>query len=261
MMSRCYNPADPGFPRYRARGLSVADEWHSFPAFYQYAIETIGLPPDDGQRWTLDRTDNEKGYHPGNIRWATYETQERNREINIRVVYDGEKLLLIELAERAGMRFGLLYDRIFRQGWSVEQAVREPISKARRLRERVAKTEIRIRHNGEEKTLRQWCVALDLGRALIYDRLSRGWSFEEAISIPPDKGLASTRRAKRYDHEGESLTLREISKRTGIGIGTLKARLKRGAVGAALVREPAFGVPLSSAGSKAKSDAMARTAR
>jgi len=34
-------------------------------------------PRPDG--WTLDRTDNESGYYPGNVRWADRKTQRANQ--------------------------------------------------------------------------------------------------------------------------------------------------------------------------------------
>ena len=42
-------------------------------AFYKH----IGDPP--GPEYTIDRIDNDKGYEPGNVRWATYSEQNYNR--------------------------------------------------------------------------------------------------------------------------------------------------------------------------------------
>jgi hypothetical protein len=72
MINRCHNPNQHHYPRYGGRGIVVCDEWRaSFRAFYR----DMGDPPKDGQRWTLDRIDVFKGYEPGNVRWATYKTQ------------------------------------------------------------------------------------------------------------------------------------------------------------------------------------------
>ena len=76
MINRCHNPNQPHYPRYGGRGIRVCDEWReSFVTFYK----NVGEPPKDGQRWTLDRRDNEKGYEPGNVRWATYKEQQANK--------------------------------------------------------------------------------------------------------------------------------------------------------------------------------------
>lgn len=73
--SRCYNPNDPRFSRYGARGISMCDEWlNDFQAF----IEHVGLRPSP--KHSLDRKDNNKNYEPGNMRWATAVEQGANRE-------------------------------------------------------------------------------------------------------------------------------------------------------------------------------------
>lgn len=72
MINRCHNPNQHHYARYGGRGIKVCDEWRkSFMAFYEH----MGDPPQDGQRWTLDRIDVFKGYEPGNVRWATYKQQ------------------------------------------------------------------------------------------------------------------------------------------------------------------------------------------
>ena len=76
MKQRCHNPNQHHYHRYGGRGITVCDEWRqSFAAFYR----DMGDPPNDGQRWTLDRIDVNKGYEPGNVRWATYSEQQRNK--------------------------------------------------------------------------------------------------------------------------------------------------------------------------------------
>jgi hypothetical protein len=76
MRQRCHNPNVVHYARYGAKGITVCERWrNSFQAFY----EDIGAPPDDGQRWTLDRIDPMKGYSPENVRWATYQQQADNK--------------------------------------------------------------------------------------------------------------------------------------------------------------------------------------
>lgn len=74
MISRCTNPSHPAFKNYGGRGISVCDEWRrDFSAF----IEHIGPRPSNDH--SLDRIDNERGYEPGNVRWATRGEQAKNR--------------------------------------------------------------------------------------------------------------------------------------------------------------------------------------
>lgn len=74
MRRRCHNPSDAAYPNYGARGIAVCDEWRdSFEAFYAY------IGPKAGKQLSLDRIDNDRGYEPGNVRWADGSTQNRNR--------------------------------------------------------------------------------------------------------------------------------------------------------------------------------------
>jgi hypothetical protein len=76
MIRRCHDPGHPGYKNYGARGISVCPRWHDFRLFAQDIERDIG-PRHTGL--TLDRIDNDKGYEPGNVRWATWSQQQRNR--------------------------------------------------------------------------------------------------------------------------------------------------------------------------------------
>ena len=76
MCDRCSeNPSTPKNKRiYWDRGLRVCDEWqHDFMAFYEH------IGPRPGKGYSVDRIDNDRGYEPGNVRWATHSQQMKNR--------------------------------------------------------------------------------------------------------------------------------------------------------------------------------------
>lgn len=77
LCSRCSNPEHRLYKNYGGRGITVCDEWKKdFNAFYNYvsALEHYGEP---GR--SIDRIDNDKGYFPGNVRWATAKEQANNQ--------------------------------------------------------------------------------------------------------------------------------------------------------------------------------------
>ena len=71
MMSRCTREDCGSYARYGAKGVSVCDRWTRFVDF----LSDMGARPEG---CTLDRIDNERGYDPGNGRWATPAQQFRN---------------------------------------------------------------------------------------------------------------------------------------------------------------------------------------
>jgi hypothetical protein len=75
-MQRCTNPDNPNYGNYGGRGISIHDEWRDSVAFMNWVIENLGDRPEG---LTLDRIDNECGYEPGNLRWATRKEQIENR--------------------------------------------------------------------------------------------------------------------------------------------------------------------------------------
>ena len=87
MKSRCNNPNDKDWPRYGGRGITVCERWNTFAHF----IADMGHPPFAGAQ--LDRIDNDGGYAPGNVRWATcYEQQVNSRTAMRWVEVDGVRL-------------------------------------------------------------------------------------------------------------------------------------------------------------------------
>jgi hypothetical protein len=112
---------------YFDRGITVCDEWvNDFPAFRDWIIQNIGDKP--GSHYSIDRIDNNKGYQPGNIRWATPSRQTRNTRLNIRVIFNGKEGVLRDVCEENGLDFKLILGRLH-NGWTFEEAVKHPKAK------------------------------------------------------------------------------------------------------------------------------------
>jgi hypothetical protein len=74
MKERCLDPRHHAYRNYGGRGVTVCAEWQQDFALF---LAEVGMRPPG--RYSLDRIDNERGYEPGNVRWADSRTQNRNR--------------------------------------------------------------------------------------------------------------------------------------------------------------------------------------
>lgn len=70
MRDRCEKSDNGTYHRYGARGIKVCERWQLFDNF----LADMGERPPG---LTIDRIDPERGYEPGNCRWATYSEQRR----------------------------------------------------------------------------------------------------------------------------------------------------------------------------------------
>ena len=77
MRLRCTVPTNPRYADYGGRGIKVCERWLSSP---QAFIDDMG--PKPSPKHELDRIDNDRGYEPGNCRWATRKENDRNRRSN-----------------------------------------------------------------------------------------------------------------------------------------------------------------------------------
>lgn len=121
MLSRCHGASsEKNAAHYRDRGITVCERWRtSFANF----LEDMGRRPSGT---TLDRVDNDRGYEPGNCRWATPKEQARNRRTSRILEVDGVRRTLAEWSEASGLSQHLIERRINLLGWAVGRAVTEP---------------------------------------------------------------------------------------------------------------------------------------
>ena len=122
---RCCNQNSKDFKNYGGRGIKVCKEWtNNFMNFYNWAIANgykEGLE--------IDRIDVNGNYEPSNCRWATIKEQNNNRRNTRYVIYKNKKYTITELSDLTGVKRNLLYERIYKRGFSVEDAINLPVKK------------------------------------------------------------------------------------------------------------------------------------
>ena len=77
LKQKCYNPNHRSYDNYGGRGIVMDEQWKDdFISFVEYIEDELGDKPPG---MSLDRIDNERGYEPDNVRWATVRVQNSNR--------------------------------------------------------------------------------------------------------------------------------------------------------------------------------------
>jgi hypothetical protein len=122
MKGRCLNPNDRSFARYGGRGITVCERWLSFENF----LADMGQRPSPEH--SLERKENNDGYHPDNCIWATPLEQANNKRRSLFIEYGGERLTIAQWARRTGMGYACIISRL-RYGWPPERIFNTPIRK------------------------------------------------------------------------------------------------------------------------------------
>lgn len=101
--SRCSRKTGRIYECYAKRGISVHKDWMTnFLSFEEWILKNLGPKPTP--QHSLDRIDNDKGYEPGNVRWATSKEQMNNR----RKVYTINETQMITASKRLNISVELL---------------------------------------------------------------------------------------------------------------------------------------------------------
>ena len=117
MIQRC---KDKNNKDYGGRGIKVCKSWKKFENFYK----DVGEPPT--KYHTLDRINVNKGYKPGNCKWATPKEQSSNRRNNNLYKYKGEELTLSQWSRKVKISESTLRQRI-RLGWKIKKVLTKPV--------------------------------------------------------------------------------------------------------------------------------------
>lgn len=118
---RCSAKSGKHYRNYSSRNIKICKRWHSFRNF----LADMGPRPEG---LTIERIDNDGDYEPGNCRWATTAEQNRNKRQSVFIEYQGERMLLMDLCAKLGLRRENIYQRL-KLGWSLADALLIPMKK------------------------------------------------------------------------------------------------------------------------------------
>lgn len=117
MVTRCGNPRHEAYPLYGGRGVTVCPQWLGATGFATFLAD-VGFQPFG---MTLDRRENNGGYCPENVRWASWHTQSRNRRSNRVITFGGASRVVSDWATELGVHLSTLRYRIAH--WGTERAL------------------------------------------------------------------------------------------------------------------------------------------
>ena len=120
MRQRCLNSKHRSYHNYGGRGITICAEWDDFDKFRDWAFKTGYDVNAKRGECTLDRIDVDKGYSPGNCRWATMKAQSSNKRETIYLENNGEVHSLIEWSELTGVKYQTMWKR-YKNGKSTKE--------------------------------------------------------------------------------------------------------------------------------------------
>ncbi len=116
-IDRCHNPHSQAYENYGGRGILVCSKWHGEAGLMAFK-KHMGDHPGAG--FSLDRVDVNKGYVPGNCRWATASQQAGNRRGSRTLTYKGRTQSIPAWAREVGIAHTTLRLRLAKD-WPLER--------------------------------------------------------------------------------------------------------------------------------------------
>ncbi len=119
MIHRCTNPKVSNFKNYGGRGIQVCDRWNIPGDKKQSVLNFISdMGPRKSDESSIDRKNNNGNYEPGNCRWSSKKTQNRNTRdtiLNQEIVAEIRKLFTegktkLEISKKLDIKYQLIYD-------------------------------------------------------------------------------------------------------------------------------------------------------
>lgn len=181
MKNRCYNPKQPSYKNYGAKGITICDEWlnservciafKTYPTKGFLAFQAWALSHGYQEDLTIDRIDNSKGYSPDNCRWVSRKVQNNNHNNNYWITLNGQTKTLAQWCEEKKCNYNTIRTRIYKLHWTPEQAFN--VNYNTRIKS--------ITFEGKTQSVAAWAKDRGLNYHTLVSRLNNGWSVERAF--------------------------------------------------------------------------------
>lgn len=127
MKNRCLNEKQARYKDYGGRGITICRRWlegENGLSGFQCFLADVGQKPGPGH--SLDRRNNDRGYYPGNVRWATRAEQARNTRQTRLIDVCGVEIPLVDAVRRWGQVPYTATQQRLRRNWSSHDAIFVP---------------------------------------------------------------------------------------------------------------------------------------
>lgn len=121
IIDRCERETNKSYRDYGERGIAIAPEWRN-----DYLAFLAHIGPRPSSLHSVDRKENDLGYQPGNVRWATRAQQNVNKRNNRFLEFDGRRQTLSQWARETGICDSTISVRLSK-GLSVAEALTLPV--------------------------------------------------------------------------------------------------------------------------------------
>lgn len=158
-------------------------------AWQDVAVFVAQLPDGYSDGAEIDRINNDGNYEPGNIRWSTTKQNCGNRRSAKLLTFDGRTQSQREWAREIGVPDQMIHDRLTKLGWSVDKALSEPTMSVMEVAKAASK---------------------------------KRWAEHDTKGRPLPK---TARRVLFVEHDGQQLTLAQLSAVVGIKVKSLYSRI------------------------------------
>lgn len=167
---RCLDKNSVSYHNYGGRGVTICDRWRE-----DFAAFLADMGPAPSRRHTVEREDNDKGYEPGNCRWATRGEQSRNKRDNRLLTFKGKTQTVTDWAAELGINKSTLFHRLD-GGWSAEQALTAAVG--------APGAAVMLTYDGRTMSLRDWARETGIPfQTLYYRAVKARWPAARVLGL------------------------------------------------------------------------------